>query len=42
MDDIIFELFKRGDDNRFIDAIKDYEEGYKLYAPIPEENMLNL
>jgi len=42
IDDIIFEVFKRGDDNRFIDAVRDYEEGYKLYTPISEENMINL
>lgn len=42
MDDIIFGLFTRSDDTSFIDALRDYEEGYKLYAPISEENLLNL
>jgi len=42
IDDIIFEVFKRNDDDRFIDAVKDYEDGYKLLTPIPEENSLNL
>lgn len=41
IDDIIFVLFKRSDDNTFIDAVKDYEEGFRLYTPVQEENMLN-
>lgn len=42
IDDIIFELFRRSDDNAFIEAVKDYEEGYKLYNPVvSEENLLN-
>lgn len=41
MDDIIFGLFKRNNDTSFIDAIRDYEDGYKLYYPTYEENLLN-
>lgn len=41
IDDIIFVLFKRNDDIAFIDAVRDYEEGFKQYTPVTEENMLN-
>ena len=42
MDDIILGLFKRSDDTSFIDAVRDYEDGYRLYTPISDDNLLNL
>lgn len=42
IDDIRFGLFKRSDDSSFIDAVKDYEEEYNLYTPVPYEDLLNL
>lgn len=33
MDDIIFSIIRRADDVLFINSIKDYEEGYKIYVP---------
>jgi hypothetical protein len=33
MDDIIFTLFKRSDDNLFLSAVRDYEEDFKLFNP---------
>ena len=33
MDDIIFRCFYRIKDSEFIDAVKDYEEGFKLFIP---------
>lgn len=33
IDDIIFFNFSRTDDDLFINAVKDYEEGFKLYSP---------
>ncbi|WP_010244042.1 hypothetical protein [Acetivibrio cellulolyticus] len=41
MDDIVFTLFKRSNDTLFIDAVKDYEEGYKLYTPVSQESFNN-
>jgi hypothetical protein len=38
MDDIIFSCFTRSDDETFIDAIKDYQEGYKIYVPNLSQN----
>lgn len=38
MDNIIFRSFTRSDDQNFIDAVKDYEEGFKMYTPnLPQE-----
>lgn len=31
MDDILFSVFARGSDEHFFNAVKDYEEGFKLY-----------
>jgi hypothetical protein len=42
IDDIRFGLFKRSDDSSFINAVKDYEEEYNLYAPVTYEDLLNL
>jgi len=45
IDDIIFSCFTRSDDDTFIEAIKDYQEGYKIYVPnlsrSPEEVLSN-
>ncbi|MCX7923522.1 MAG: hypothetical protein N3B21_16160 [Clostridia bacterium] len=38
MDDIIFCSFSRADDKLFLDALKDYQEGFKLYTPNPQEH----
>lgn len=32
MDDIIFTLFKRSEDNLFLSAVRDYEEDFKLFT----------
>jgi hypothetical protein len=37
MDDIIFSVFKRENDSDFIEAIKDYQEGFKQYTPQVQE-----
>lgn len=43
MDNIIFRSFTRAEDAVFISAVKDYQEGFKAYAPhitqLPEEAM---
>jgi hypothetical protein len=36
MDDIVFSGFSRVNDNDFLDAVRDYEEGYKMYTPNPQ------
>ncbi|MCX7710292.1 MAG: hypothetical protein N2484_10650 [Clostridia bacterium] len=33
MDDIIFSVFTRSSNEDFLEALKDYEEGFKQYAP---------
>jgi len=33
MDDIIFCCLKRADDEAFLDAVKDYEDGFKMFIP---------
>lgn len=33
MDDIIFCVFTRSNDSDYLDALKDYEEGFKQYSP---------
>ncbi|MCX8130274.1 MAG: hypothetical protein N3I35_09270 [Clostridia bacterium] len=33
MDDIIFSVFSRSNDNDFLEAVRDYQEGFKLYTP---------
>jgi hypothetical protein len=38
MDDIIFSCFTRSNDDTFIDALKDYQEGFKLYIPNLSDN----
>lgn len=40
MDDIIFSVFTRANDDDFINTVRDYEEGFKLYAPNPQEQSL--
>mgnify|MGYP001049616604 CR=1 FL=1 len=42
MDDIVFTIFKRSDDNLYLDAVKEYEEGFKVYTPVFQENSLNI
>lgn len=37
MDDIIFCCLKRADDEAFLDAVKDYEDGFKMF--IPEDSL---
>lgn len=37
MDDIVFAVFNRVNDGNFISAVKDYEEGFKMYIPNPQE-----
>ncbi len=35
MDDIIFSVFSRGNDQYFLDAVKDYEDGFNILFPNP-------
>lgn len=36
MDDIIFSCFTRSNDEGFNNAVREYQEGYKMYAPNPQ------
>ena len=33
IDDIVFSVFSRSSDSDFIDAVKEYQEGFKKYVP---------
>lgn len=37
IDEIIFGIFTRSNDKDYLDAVKDYEEGFKLFVPNPPE-----
>lgn len=36
MDDIIFSCFTKADDASFLDAVREYAEGFKMYIPNPQ------
>jgi hypothetical protein len=41
MDDIIFFNLFRSNDEDFLNAVRDFEEGFKMYAPNPQERQEN-
>jgi hypothetical protein len=36
IDEIIFGVFTRSNDKDYLDAVRDYEEGYKMFIPNPQ------
>ena len=41
MDDVLFSVFTRTADQDFLDAVRDYEEGFKPYMAIPQDSHLS-
>lgn len=41
IDDIIFSVFTRSSDSDYLDAVRDFEEGFKVYTPNPHQDTSN-